>query len=301
MRKLSLVIISWVWLAITLGAQPMENRRDLSPLITIEREFAENAAKSGTKQAFLNFIADSAIIFRPQPVNGKSWLEAHPASSGRLSWQPTWAEISAAADFGYTTGPWEYFRQPEDHEAIAFGQYVTVWQLQTSGGWKFILDLGSDNPPPVTPAVAPPTTQMEILTPEELRPASAEIRAQQLAAVEQQFITALNTNGGVPVYTPVITRHTRLLRSDHFPLVGPDSVLNYLKKQGGNYAFEMQSVQVAVSGDLGFVRGAFKWFATAPTDLPTTQGFYVRIWKQYPRAHWQLALEILSPLPPEKK
>lgn len=36
-----------------------------------ERAFARMAAEKGKRTAFLAFVADDAILFRPTPVNGK--------------------------------------------------------------------------------------------------------------------------------------------------------------------------------------------------------------------------------------
>jgi hypothetical protein len=62
-----------------------------------------------------------AVVFRPMAVNGKQWYQQRPPSPGRLSWEPIYADISAAGDMGYTTGPWEFRKNSTDAEAVAFG------------------------------------------------------------------------------------------------------------------------------------------------------------------------------------
>jgi hypothetical protein len=58
-----------------------------------------------------------------------------------LSWEPEFADIAAAGDLGYTTGPWEVRRTAQDSPS-AFGHYVTLWRKQADGVWKAELDNG---------------------------------------------------------------------------------------------------------------------------------------------------------------
>src|ERR1043166_776999 len=82
-----------------------QNRR---ALVEMEHAFAKAAATKGTRDAFLEFLADDGIIFQPAPVNGKKyWTERQPRK-GLLSWEPAFGAVSGAGDLGYTTGPWEF-------------------------------------------------------------------------------------------------------------------------------------------------------------------------------------------------
>ena len=59
-----------------------QTKSDLEKLVETEKSFAQAAAEKGIKPAFLEFLADDGILFRPNAVNGKeSWL-ARPASPG---------------------------------------------------------------------------------------------------------------------------------------------------------------------------------------------------------------------------
>src|SRR3954449_2738641 len=117
----------------------MTNRR---ALVQMERDFARTAATKGTRDAFLEFLADDGVLFQPGPVNGKKfWTERQPRK-GLLSWEPVFADISRAGDLGYTTGPWEFRANGPDDQPVAFGQYFTIWKKQADGGWKAVLDRG---------------------------------------------------------------------------------------------------------------------------------------------------------------
>ena len=79
----------------------------LSALIDTERRFAAASATLGMKAAFLQFLDDDSILFRPHPVNGKEYTAARPDAPIRLTWEPTRADTSRAGDLGYTTGPYK--------------------------------------------------------------------------------------------------------------------------------------------------------------------------------------------------
>ena len=49
---------------------------DLDSLIASERAFSRHSVDHGTREAFLAYLAEDGIIFRPLPVNGRRVWEA---------------------------------------------------------------------------------------------------------------------------------------------------------------------------------------------------------------------------------
>src|ERR1041384_3099053 len=121
-----------------------ENERTKTGRVLVEMEhaFAKAAATKGTRDAFLEFLADDGIIFQPGPVNGKKYWSERQPRKGLLSWEPVFADVSRAGDLGYTTGPWEFRPNGPDDQPVAFGQYFTIWKKQKDGDWKAVLDRG---------------------------------------------------------------------------------------------------------------------------------------------------------------
>jgi ketosteroid isomerase-like protein len=64
-------------------------------------------------------------------------MKENPAPTSQLSWEPEFADIAKAGDLGYTTGPWEVRRTPQDAPA-GYGHYVTMWRKQpmVNGRWN---------------------------------------------------------------------------------------------------------------------------------------------------------------------
>ncbi len=133
-------------------AKRMQDKSALEAMVDTERAFAKMSEDQGTRPAFVTFIADDGILFRPRAVKGKQWFAEHPLppSDKRplLSWYPAVAGMARAGDLGYTTGPWEFKPDIHDAKSVAWGHFLTVWKRQPDGSWKFAIDLGISNPQP---------------------------------------------------------------------------------------------------------------------------------------------------------
>src|SRR5947209_5025845 len=164
------------------------------PIVEAERAFARAAAVKGTRDAFLEFLADDGVIFQPGPVNGKQFWQARTPRKGLLSWEPIFADVSLTGDLGYTTGPYEFRPNGADDKPIAFGQYFTIWKKQTDGSWKVALDRGTSNPQPSGP-IAP------LQFPKDVRPVSKKVNVdaatgrELLLKIEAEFSNASSSQG----------------------------------------------------------------------------------------------------------
>src|SRR5262249_33100201 len=136
----------------------------LHDMVKTEQAFSAMAQEKTIRDAFMAFIADYGLLFRPGAVNGKKWMVEHPVppSDKRpvLVWQPAFAGMAASGDMGFTTGPWEAKADINDEKPSAYGHFMTVWKKQADGSWKFVVDLGISHPQPGGPQTlwTPPAT-----------------------------------------------------------------------------------------------------------------------------------------------
>ncbi len=86
-----------------------------------------------------NFYPDKGRIALTERYKGKS------DTSFILSWEPIYAKISGSGDLGYTYGT--YTSTVRATGEISKGTYVTVWEKQADGTWKFVLDTGTEGLP----------------------------------------------------------------------------------------------------------------------------------------------------------
>src|SRR6476659_2820488 len=126
MKKAILLI-----LVVTVVAQAQSALHDM---VKTEQAFSKMAEEKNMRDAFLAFIADDGLLFRPGAVNGKQWMQEHPVppsdKNPLLAWQPAFAGMSVSGDLGFTTGPWEFKEDRSDQTPSRYGDFVTVWKKQ---------------------------------------------------------------------------------------------------------------------------------------------------------------------------
>src|SRR5262245_66405395 len=80
-------------LTVTMVAQGQSALHDM---VKTEQAFSKMAEEQNTRDAFLAFIADDGLLFRPGAVLGKKWMLEHPGpppgdKKPLLAWQPDYA------------------------------------------------------------------------------------------------------------------------------------------------------------------------------------------------------------------
>jgi ketosteroid isomerase-like protein len=122
-------------------------------LLQTDRDFSAMSVKEGMFNAFLQYIADDGVILRNNsyPSKGKKTLkerfEGKSDTAFILSWEPLFEKISASGDLGYTYGI--HTNTDKLTGEITSGTYITIWQKQNDGSWKFVLDTGTQGLPDI--------------------------------------------------------------------------------------------------------------------------------------------------------
>jgi ketosteroid isomerase-like protein len=132
---------------------------------------------------------------------------------------------------------------------------------------------------------------------------------QELLSKDIEFSEYCVKNGINESFTNYIADDGVLLRPNHHPVVGKDSVIKLLNNKNKNnltmrwkpsYAF------VAKSGELGYTYGVYELSDAAPDGaVISSSGTYVSIWKKDSSGNWKLALDCgnegLAPVKKNKK
>lgn len=116
-------------------------------LLAVDAAFSAASVKTGSGPAFERFAAPKAIAVSGGLIFG-------PAAIGQaftggpddvISWEPRFVDAAASGDLGFTVGDATF-----DIADIPpfFTKYLTVWQRQKNGKWRFIADLGNSRPAP---------------------------------------------------------------------------------------------------------------------------------------------------------
>ena len=245
-----------------------------SSLVDAEKTFAKTSVAKGTKDAFLSALDDQSVIFRPRAVPGRKWFQENPAPPAQLSWEPEYADIAAAGDLGYTTGPWEVRRTPQDQPA-GFGHYVTLWRKPAGGDWKIAIDIGISHD-----RVAKPSTVDSPELPKDVAAArpKTDIDAARtaIAAADKAAMSEL------PKY---LAPDVRLYREGSLPFTGKAAAEKRLAESRDSLVGAQTAAMVSSSADLGYTYGT------------TDSANYLRIWKKQRDGSWKIVLDLLNPFP----
>ena len=78
MKTMRCLTVSFLLFIAAVYIQKVEAPSALQSLVDTERAFARTSEDKGTREAFLSFIAEDGILFRPAAVNGKAGTRRHP-------------------------------------------------------------------------------------------------------------------------------------------------------------------------------------------------------------------------------
>jgi len=232
---------------------------DPAPLITAERAFARASVENGMMVAFLEYLAEGAIVFRPRPVDGRKFYATSEPSEAVLSWGPAIAEIARSGDFGYTGGPWELRPKPGE-EPRAFGHYLSVWKKQKDGKWRVVADGGVSH----KQRVAVPA---KVALPPQKGQTRANAVSAELLAFDSDY-AAMHLADDVRVY-----------RAGAPPVQGKAALRDapqVLSKTAG--------ADMSASGDLGYTYG----IAETPGEQLSS---YLRIWRRM-GGKWRVVVDL---------
>ncbi|MEP6698717.1 MAG: nuclear transport factor 2 family protein [Verrucomicrobiota bacterium] len=275
------------------GADNDRTEDAIRAMVEAEKQFYQTGQEQGTRAAFLLFLADDAVVFRPGPVNGKkAWTER--AETGlSLVWQPTFAAMARSADFGYTTGPAEWKAKKEDEKPLGYGQFVSVWKKQKDGTWKVALDVGTENPRPVN---SPDGLQM-LSTDDGLNaPVDLTLAHKALREAQKKFAEAARSDSTTALLS-VATNEIRAYREGVFPSVGKDATALMLSVKRGKMSLEQIAGDMSRSGDMAYSYGKYTTLAQ-----DNEQGYYLQIWQTDAKGAWKVVIDLQKNLlHPEKK
>jgi hypothetical protein len=115
-----------------------------SAVIAAEIAFSQLAQRKGQWSAFRTTAADGAEMFVPQRVKANDWLRRRADPSVSVKWQAFSVWSSCDGSYAATRGAWA--------RPGSAGTYVTVWQRQKDGKYKWLLDMSvTDEAAPAAP------------------------------------------------------------------------------------------------------------------------------------------------------
>ena len=108
-------------------------RGDPSRIVAVELALSRTAQEKGQWTAFADFAAADAVMFVPQPVMAKDWLDrqARPAEATARDVRQVWVSCD---------GPLAVSRGALQRQDGTPAYFVTVWQRQPDGSYKWMMN-----------------------------------------------------------------------------------------------------------------------------------------------------------------
>lgn len=272
-------------LAILLFCTSVFAQPDRQKMFDTEKAFFRAAAEKGMKSAFLQFLADDGILFRPTAVNGKDfWKLYKEQPSQQLVRIMTFGDISSSGRLGYTTGNWRIYEKGKSESQADFGQYVTIWEKKPDGNFRASLDIVirhekmswrlTDHPWPTG--------------------GTSEANAEGWSAADPsmnflKMSMSYRTLGGA--YDEFADRNVRLLRDGAPPIVGKKNVVK-ATKQYISVAFP-RKVALFETGDMAYVWNVCEF---ADSNEGREQGNCLHIWKLHDEK-WRIVMGVFASIP----
>lgn len=111
-------------------------------------EFSNFSVEHGANAAFLEYASNDVVLLKPNmhPIVSRQVLETYYQGKSdtafTLKWSPEFVKVSKSGDLAYTYGFWELIEK-EHPDSKRKGTYLTIWEKQNDGRWKFVLDTGN--------------------------------------------------------------------------------------------------------------------------------------------------------------
>lgn len=116
-----------------------------------DRDFAALSAARNPHDAFVAYAAPTGVVMGGPEYGPDEISMAFEGGVGTLEWGPIAAGAAASGDLGYTIGyAVRKAPQPDGTERTAYSKYLTIWQRQADGVWKYVADGGTSRPAPAS-------------------------------------------------------------------------------------------------------------------------------------------------------
>ncbi|MGB5107863.1 MAG: nuclear transport factor 2 family protein [Candidatus Zixiibacteriota bacterium] len=260
-----------------------------------EQAFAKMAQDSGMVPAFLKFLHDDAVVFRPEPLNGKRWYAERTASTAQLNWWPTYVEAASSGDLGFSTGPYEFRTENSDSVPVYHGHFISIWKRQANGEFKVMADLGNsyDNPDSMKASLT-----IGNQDPAENSQGNKNISSSpemSLNEAEAAFSTVTSSEGPTAGYRKYFHDDVRVYRDGSFPFVGKKSAAQLYSDSTVVMSSVTAFSDVSQANDFGYSYGISRQWLKGNTIDSAMKSSFLRVWRRVD-GEWKVILDISLPI-----
>lgn len=269
--------------SLSFGAYAQKSDGTTKSLVNTELDFAEKLAKTGAKTAFDTYSNSNTLVFRPNPVNAKTYY-ATQGDTKDLAWTPAYARVSRSGDWGFTTGPYTY-----NGEKTSYGQYFSVWKA-VDGKWELVLDLGIEHNKPLNKVTDQFIEPKDAYKPKFLNDKQREAGASIISTTETTLNATLKSYG-VSAFSGFINPDVRILFPGYEPIIGKDKAVAFFNSMMSKVTLKTTKVNKADGGDFAYSYG----LATIDYKADLRESFnYVFIYERQADHNWNLIAMVFT-------
>lgn len=260
---------------------------DLQQIYDTQSAFDRALAEKGAKAAFLEFIADDSIVFRPNATRGREFWTTSKDSPGELLVRTlTFSDIASNGLLGYTTGNWRCYPKGESESAADFGQYATIWEKKADGKFRAVVDIDIEHEklPFTETDQTQRTEKRKDLNKRGWSPADASMNFLRMSMSASRL-------GGA--YAKFAARDVRLLVEGQPPILGRKRVVSETKRY---ISIDFpKTVAMHQSADMAYFWNPCEF---ANSNEGIEKGNCLHIWKLRNKKWW-IVLGVFSRVPNE--
>lgn len=240
---------------------------EFQQMIDADKSLSSYAEQMGTKTAYLKYLADDGVIFKPEATNGKDWWNLQKEEPKTvLSRTMESADIAANGLLGYTAGRWEQTPKKKGDPGRKIGQYLTVWSKKPDGKFYVIIDVMTEYDE-AAPAVGEP---VKIPHPPDINK-----RRWSAADPSMKFLRMSMDRGGLGnAFDEWAAEDIRLIIEEAPPIYGKKNAVKAMKKYV-SVAFPRKT-SLLESADLAYVWNPCEY---ANSEEGMEKGTCLNIWK----------------------
>lgn len=269
---------------LTLGAFAQRTDGTTKSLVKAEEEFSESAVKNGIKSAFNTYSASNALVFRPNPVNAKTYYANQP-NDKNLSWTPSYARVSRSGDWGFTTGA--YVMEGAEK---TYGQYLSVWKA-INGRWEVVMDLGTTHNKPLKPVTTVHVEPKDYYKPQFNGPKQVAY-AKDIVLTTEKTLNGMLKSYGMGAFGGFLSRDARVIFPGYEPIIGKDKAIAFYNSLFSKITLKTTQADRSSGGDLAYTYG----LATIDYRADLRESFnYVFIYERQADFSWNLIQQIYTP------
>ena len=279
MRIFIIATLVFLFAGITLA------QNDAEKVFNTEKTFEKMVAEKGIRDGFIEFMAPTGIIFRPEAVNARESFASRPASPASLTWNPIWIDVSSNGAIAYSIGNSVFRPKGKDDPNMIFGHYLSIWNRQANGEYRAALDTGINHEKPAS-------------TPTEWRsPADTglEKNERRISAADSStgFYEMAEKTGSVKAYKSYLADDAILMRDGRQPLIGKKAAIDYLSEQKPRVLFAKRKAFIEAA-DMAYVYNLYT--LVDPKGAEIERGNFVQVWKLR-KGKWLIAADVWVVIP----